>query len=145
MLHINLITGTFIIIACVIFHVAGLAYSILRLRALAKFEDRMPPRRRLMVVVVTAVLVVIALHTVEIWAWATVYFTLGEFSEFEAALYFSAVTATTLGYGDLTLSQQWRLLAPFEAMGGLILFGASTAYLLEVMRGLFAAFSSDEE
>ena len=145
MLQINLITGTLIIVACVIFHVAGLAYSILRLRALAKLEDRMPRRRRLMLIVVTAVLVVIALHTVEIWAWATVYFVLDEFSEFEAALYFSAVTATTLGYGDLTLSQQWRLLAPFEAMGGLILFGASTAYLLEVMRGLFAAFSSDED
>lgn len=145
MLQINLITGTIIIVACVIFHVAGLAYSILRLRGLAKLEDRMPRRRRLMLIVVTAVLVVIALHTAEIWVWATVYFALGEFSEFEAALYFSAVTATTLGYGDLTLSQQWRLLAPFEAMGGLILFGASTAYLLEAMRGLFAAFSSDED
>ncbi|MFT6367578.1 MAG: hypothetical protein ACJAUG_001045 [Halioglobus sp.] len=93
---------------------------------------------------IIAVLVVIALHTVEIWAWAAVYWYIGEFQDFEAALYFSAVTATTVGYGDLTLSPQWRILGPFEAMGGLILFGASTAYLLQLMRGLFDAFSTDD-
>ena len=144
MLHLNLMFGTLIIVTCVAFHVAGLAYSTPILRAFAGAGTHPSRRHRILLVVIFAVLVVIALHTVEIWAWAAVYWYIGEFEKFEAALYFSAVTATTLGYGDLTLSQQWRILGPFEAMGGLILFGASTAYLLQVMRSLFDAFSHED-
>jgi len=145
MLHINLMFGTLIIVMCVAFHVIGLAYSTAVLRAIGGVGDHPNRKKRVLLVVMVAVLVVIALHTVEIWAWAGVFWFIGEFEQFEAALYFSAVTATTLGYGDLTLSPQWRILGPFEAMGGLILFGASTAYLLQVMRGLFLAFSHDDQ
>ncbi len=144
MLQLNLMLGTLIIMICVSFHVAGLAYTTPILRAIAGAGTHPNRRRRVLFVMIFAVLVVIALHTVEIWAWAAVFWYIGEFEQFEAALYFSAVTATTLGYGDLTLSQQWRILGPFEAMGGLILFGASTAYLLQVMRGLFDAFSHED-
>ena len=65
------------------------------------------------------------------------YYFLDEFNEIEEALYFSVVTITTLGYGDITLSEQWRLLGTFEAMGGLILFGVSVAFMMEVVRRLF--------
>ena len=46
------------------------------------------------------------------------------------------VTATTLGYGDITLSEEWRLLGAFEAMGGLILFATSTAFLMRAVRNV---------
>ena len=49
-----------------------------------------------------------------------VYLALGEFRALETALYSSVVTATTLGYGELVLSERWRLLSTFEAMGGLM-------------------------
>jgi voltage-gated potassium channel Kch len=84
-----------------------------------------------------AVLVVIGIHTVEAWGWALVYYLLGEFNEIAQALYFSVVTSTTLGYGDVTLSKDGRLVGSFEAMGGLILFGAGTAFLLRVVGHLF--------
>ena len=58
-----------------------------------------------------------------------VYLALGEFRALETALYFSVVTATTLGYGELVLSERWRLLSTFEAMGGLMLVGVSAAYV----------------
>jgi hypothetical protein len=51
--------------------------------------------------------------------------------------YFSVVTATTLGYGDVTLSEQWQLLGTFEAMAGLMLFGTSTIFFLAAMQRLF--------
>ena len=60
------------------------------------------------------------------------------------AVYFSVVTATTFGYGDITLSDQWQLLGSFEAMGGLILFGAGTALLVEVMRYFFQSKSDSD-
>ena len=52
-------------------------------------------------------------------------------------MYFSAVTVTTLGYGDIVLGGQWRLLSTFEAMSGLLLFAVSAAYLMAVLRGFF--------
>ncbi len=61
-----------------------------------------------------------------------------------AALYFSVVTSSTLGYGDITLTGRWQLLANFEAMGGLILFGASTAFLNAITRSWFSHLSEPE-
>ena len=57
----------------------------------------------------------------------------GEFGDLAFALYFSTVTATTLGFGNLVLSPDWQPLAAFEAMRDLILFSASTAFLVSEM------------
>jgi voltage-gated potassium channel Kch len=76
-------------------------------------------------------------HTVEIWLWAVLYLWIGEFADFERALYFSTVTFTSLGYGDITLQERWQLLSGFEAANGIILFGVSTAFAFGVIRKLF--------
>ena len=121
----------------VVFHVAALFFLISLWRKSLALLPRPYKMPRIILVMVFNVLVVIGLHTVEAWSWAALYLHLGEFSELQNALYFSVVTATTLGYGDITLDPQWQILSPFEAMGGLILFGVSTAFLLELMRQLF--------
>jgi voltage-gated potassium channel Kch len=84
-------------------------------------------------------------HTIEAWCWAALFLYLGEFSELRQALYFSVVTSTTLGYGDIILSERWQILGTFEVMGGLILFGTSTAFLLELMRRLFKEPSNTDK
>jgi voltage-gated potassium channel Kch len=91
-----------------------------------------------------AVLAIVAIHTIEACCWAALYYRLGEFVDFERALYFSVVTATTLGFGDVTLSARWQLLSTFEVMGGLLLFGTSTAFLLEALRHLFKLSAKDD-
>ena len=40
--------------------------------------------------------------------WAYVYLRVGAIEQLETAFYFSMVTFTTLGYGDVTLSPDWR-------------------------------------
>ncbi len=57
----------------------------------------------------------------------------------ERSLYFSTVTFTTLGYGDITLQERWQLLSSLEAVNGIILFGVSTAFVFGVIRKLFEA------
>ncbi len=84
-----------------------------------------------------SVLAILLIHFFEAWIWAAIYYSVGEFTNIAQAVYFSVVTATTLGFGDITLSEQWQLISSFEAMGGLILFGASTAFLIEVIRHFF--------
>ena len=59
--------------------------------------------------------------------WALLFVLLGEFRDFATALYFSGVTFATLGYGDVVLSERWRLLSAVEAANGILMFGVSTA------------------
>lgn len=130
--------GTLIIILTVIFHVTGLVYlSSLLQKVSSTTRDRVSKTVHTVCLLTISVLVIIGLHTVEAWSWAFIYYYLGEFTELQQALYFSVVTSTTLGYGDIILSERWQLLSTFEAMGGLILFGTSTAFMLQLMRHLF--------
>ncbi len=73
----------------------------------------------------------------EIWAWATLYLVLGAIGSLEQALYFSTVTFTTLGYGDITLDETWRLLSSFEAANGLLMFGWSTALVFVAVQWIY--------
>lgn len=70
---------------------------------------------------------------VQMIAWALVYMALGQFGDFETALYFSGVTFTSLGFGDITLIGTARLLAPLQAANGLMMFGFSTAVLINAL------------
>jgi voltage-gated potassium channel Kch len=84
------------------------------------------------VLIVMVVLGIFAIHTAEIWAYAFVFQAIGAIEGFEQALYFSTVNFTTLGYGDIVLSEHWRLFAAIEGANGLLLIGWSTAFLLAV-------------
>jgi voltage-gated potassium channel Kch len=57
-----------------------------------------------------------------------------EFDTIEKAIYFSLVTFTTLGYGDITISSANRILAGLEAINGILLIGWSTAYMFSVVQ-----------
>ena len=70
-------------------------------------------------------------------AWAATYVVVDAIQGFEEALYFSMVTFTTLGYGDITLAESWRLLASFEAANGCIMFGWTTALVVAVIHSFF--------
>jgi ion channel len=84
---------------------------------------------------VTVILILIS-HICSIVLWAWVFILLGEFGSFETAFYFSGVSYTTLGYGDIILSKAWRLLGPLEAVNGVIMFGWTTAMIFAVQISL---------
>lgn len=95
------------------------------------------------VLVGAASLWMIAAHGVAIAIWATAFHWIGVFEDFESSLYFTGVAFTTLGFGDLTLPQEWRQLAGLCAANGLLIFGLSTALLVEIMRQLWSADAAD--
>jgi hypothetical protein len=76
-------------------------------------------------------------HVIEIWVWAIFYFFVEEIQTWESALYFSTSSFTTVGYGDLILSEEWRLLGSIEAINGMILFGWSTAFIFAGVRDIY--------
>jgi hypothetical protein len=88
-------------------------------------------------VLIGTVLALLILHTLEIIVWAYAYLALlpsGELATFEESVYFSFVTFTTLGYGDITLTENWRLLSGIEALNGIMLVGWTTAMLFAVVQ-----------
>ena len=89
-------------------------------------------------VMTVVMLVTAAAHLIQIALWALAFLMVGELPTFEAAFYFSAENYTALGYGDIILSERWRLLGPLEAINGLLLFGLSTAVMFAVLSRLIA-------
>ncbi len=75
---------------------------------------------------------------VQVWVWAMLYLVLGAIGSLEKAVYFSTVTFTTLGFGDITLDETWRLLSSFEAANGLLMFGWSTALIFAAVQWVYA-------
>jgi len=72
-------------------------------------------------------------HVIEIGVWALLFMICGEFQEFGAAYYHSAVNYTTLGYGDVIMTSSWKLLGPLEAADGSLMFGVTTAMIFAVI------------
>jgi hypothetical protein len=83
-------------------------------------------------------LITAAAHLTLIALWAAAFLLCGQASTFETAFYLSAQSYTAVGYGDVAMSERWRLLGPLEATNGLLFFGLSTAVLFAIMSRLIA-------
>jgi voltage-gated potassium channel Kch len=94
--------------------------------------------------ILTAVLVMMMLQAAlfESLIWALTYVGVGAISGLDKALYFSIVTFTTLGYGDVVLDERWRVLAALQAANGTIMFGWTTALIIAFVQRVHAAIQS---
>jgi len=70
----------------------------------------------------------------QVGLWALLFQLLGEFDRYRDAFYHSAVNFATLGYGDIVMSEERRLLGPLQAMNGVLMVGVSTAALMTTLR-----------
>jgi hypothetical protein len=85
-------------------------------------------------VIAAGVVSMLLVSCLESLLWAVAYLALGALRGFEEALYFSLVTFTTLGYGDRTLQEEWRILAALQAASGIIMFGWTTAIIVALIQ-----------
>lgn len=83
------------------------------------------------------VLMMFFVSLAEVLIWACTYLALSASEGLEQAVYFSMVTFTTLGYGDVLLDERWRLLASFEAANGIIMFGWTTAIVIAAVQRIY--------
>ncbi len=84
--------------------------------------------------IIIGVLYILLVHTINVWIWAIVFMLVGAITEFEPALYFSLVSFTTVGFGDITLGHDWRILSGLTAANGFLTFGWSAAYMVDLVR-----------
>ena len=85
------------------------------------------------------------LHLAEISVWALFYWWQKCLPDAESSFYFSGVTYATLGYGDLVLPQEWRMLAPVEGLTGILMCGLSTGFFFAVVSKFLTAKSVSEQ
>ena len=132
-----ILLGTLLVAVCVVIHAVGTSYWVRYLfRRHAAADGRWRKESDLWILMSTAV-VLLGLHFLEVMLWALTYrwgVPAGQLDSFEEATYFSFVTFTTLGYGDITLDSEWRLLSGIEAFIGILLVGWTTALLFAVLQ-----------
>lgn len=126
---LNLLIGTVVISLTVLVHTFGLI-AVTHAMGYLVARFRMHQRHNRTVAMISVVMGLFAVMTTEIWIWAGLYRLLDIFADFETALYFSTITFSTVGYGDVVPAQAWRVLAALEGVNGFLLIGWSTAYLI---------------
>ena len=129
-----LVLGATLLAATVALHAIGTSWWVNRLRALRDAPRPVKP----MTVLLRTAWVLFGLHLMQVLAWAMTYrlLPIAEVRTLEEAVYFSLVTFTTLGYGDIAIASHWRLLAGIEALNGIVLLGWSTALSFAVVQRL---------
>jgi hypothetical protein len=83
-----------------------------------------------------AMLILTAGNLLQITLWGALFLALGEFTEFYEAIYHSGVNFASLGYGDIVMSRDWKLLGPLEAVNGVLMVGMSGAALMAMLQRL---------
>lgn len=126
---------------CMACHALGTTWWLKR--AIARIEALHAPThlfRHFLAILGLSITTLTILHVVEITLWALGYLWLapsGMFKDVEEAVYFSFITFTTVGYGDIVIEKHWRLMAGIQALNGIMLIGWSTAVLMAVAQRLW--------
>lgn len=128
---IQLFLATIMSLVTVGIHLTGLAFLVRTLRSRHRLVR--PVKRAPVAVLLIATATIFAIHTAEIWLYALLYLLLGALDTFEVALYFSTVTYSSLGYGDVVLGQNWRIFGAIEGATGILMIGWSTAFLVSML------------
>lgn len=118
-------------------HTLGAAYWLKRLGKRLEYQASMNKPTHLFKDIITTAGILIMLHIFEAFLWAILYLQLpaqAGLKNFHDAFYFSMITFTTLGYGDITLAREWQLLTGVEGMVGITVFGLTTAMLFAVIQ-----------
>jgi hypothetical protein len=133
---LNIAIGALLILLTTSIHAGGMSMALSSIRRHAMGE-RTEVRLSRVLRVGNIVLIMYLISIIEVLAWAVTYLLSNALDGFERALYFSMVSFTTLGYGDVILDDRWRLLASLEAVNGIIMFGWSTAIVIATVQHVY--------
>ena len=137
----KLLIGGFLMALCVTVHAIGLTGAFRWIqRSPALVDPRFWPPTWLLIRIAGWL---ILLHLIEISLWALVYAWMQAMPNLHAAFYFSAVTYTTTGYGDLVLPEAWRLVGGIEALTGILMCGWSTGFFFAVVNRMYRSHQAE--
>jgi len=127
-----------LILACLMLTIHGLA--VLMIAGTFHWLDRKLENKRVyganFLSYFIAILLIIGSHFFEIIAWAYICVALKVFTTNPQTFYFAGEMYTTVGYGDYTLSEHWRILPIIISFSGIFAVSMSGAALYSMMGAL---------
>lgn len=143
-MFLSLLIGLPLMLLCLLLQTVMVALS-LRRYAEHRRNLSQPSLGSTIWVLSLVMLLLLAGNFVQIAIWAVLFFVLDEFQSLSQALYFSGVTFTTVGYGDLVLSLPRQLLSPIEAANGILMFGVSTAVMTTAIGDVLKHYTQQQK
>ena len=138
----TLMTGLPVILTCLVLQAIFVGLCLrYYVRYQQAHQSHHSPRHAILLLAAVMLLTLLG-NFAQMIIWAVLFLLLGEFDNFQTALYHSGVNFVTLGYGDIVMSERWRLLGPLEGANGILMFGVSTAVMtaavMDVIKGYAA-------
>ena len=115
--------------------------SFLLIRGFVRYRGRIPGTfrySRLIMGLTFVVMCLLVIHLFEVSLWAALYTHERCFADPRTSFYFSLVTYATVGYGDVLLTEQYRMLGGIEALVGVMMMSWSTALLMGYVHWVYS-------
>lgn len=136
MILVDLAIGLMTMMMCLILQVTFTFWSVRRVMGTPHRPRRSSGLIEGIVALLVAMLIMMLGNFLQIMLWGALFFVLGEFPVFYEAVYHSGVNFTSLGYGDVVMSTDRKLLGPLEALNGILMLGLSSAALVAILQHL---------
>jgi Ion channel len=136
MILLSLLVGLPMMLLCLVLQAAALFWSVryyVRRSVSPSSSDRFMAGIRPLLV---TTLVMVLANLVQIALWGGLFLWLGEFEKAYDAMYHSAVNFSSLGYGDIVMSANRKLLGPLEAVNGVLMLGMTAAAMMAIVQHL---------
>lgn len=127
--------GSAVLLVCALVHILLIARMSQALSERDHFGADTSRRHQLLTVCLMFLGTILS-HTIQIYICAFTLWMLGALPGYEEPIYFSLVTYTSLGYGDVVLDKEFRIFGAMISVTGLVMFGMTTAFLVGVFRRL---------
>jgi Ion channel len=130
-----IILGSIILVSLVLFHGMGIHWvASIHKRGELRLRSGRPHVFAALLLFGTAVFLLLSLHIIGVIWWAIVLTRLGLIHTAKDAIYFCANAYTTLGYGQVDLDPQYRIISPIIGISGLFTFAWTTSMLVNIVR-----------
>lgn len=130
----QLFAGSLLLMITVVLASTGFWLTELVTDRIMLWATRPPHALKLSLMLIFSAVIVLAITALSVWTWAFGFLFLGVFDQLEPAVYFTLVSFTTLGFGDIILPVEWRILGGMTALNGLLNIGIFAAMMVEVLR-----------
>ena len=133
---INMLVGLPMMMLCLVVQTATAFWSV---RHYVRRTDRLGARGGFFAStrpLLSAMIIMMAGNFVQILLWGFLFVVLNEFDDYHVAIYHSAVNFASLGYGDIVMGKEWKMLGALEAVSGVLMLGMTSAALMAILSQL---------
>jgi len=130
---INMLVGLPMMMLCLLVQTAaafwGVRHYVRQTDRLGASDGFFASTRPLM----SAMTIMLVGNFIQILLWGGLFYLLNEFTDYHVAIYHSAVNFASLGYGDIVMSKEWKMLGALEAVIGVLMLGMTSAALMAIL------------